>query len=37
VIFDHLDHLQALDPMPIAAVRRFALPGQLLDEREHPT
>lgn len=25
VIFDHLDHLQALDPMPKALIPRFAL------------
>lgn len=35
-IFDHLDHLRSLDPIPVTGIRRFALVGRLLDEREHP-
>ncbi|WP_313879488.1 ATP-binding protein [Streptomyces sp. FIT100] len=34
-IFDHLDHVPALDPIPITLVQRFALVCQLLDEREN--
>lgn len=37
VIFDHLDHPQALDPIPRTADWRFSLVAQLLDEREHST